>query len=289
MTISRFEVFTTVVDLGSFTKAAKKLNMTQPAVSHAVSSLESEWDVSLLIRDKKKGLRLTEIGQKTVIHMREIVSRIEKINQEIAFASNIEKGTVRLGIFYSASACLLPKILAQFQRKYPNIEFVLFEGTYEEIIDWLESGVVDVGFIIETNETTAYETLPLVKDDIVVAFSERHFLNKYESVTIKDIANEPFIMPKGMYAPYILEIFKDAHVEPNICFEVQDCTTIANLVKEGLGITIGSKLFLKTHSQLKHRDLAVKNVRDISLAFNSSKTSPAVQAFLKEARRVFDR
>ncbi len=64
MTISRFEVFTTVLELRSFTKAANKLNMTQPAVSHAISSLESEWGTTLLIRDRKKGLLLTEIGQK---------------------------------------------------------------------------------------------------------------------------------------------------------------------------------------------------------------------------------
>ncbi len=221
--------------------------------------------------------------------MREILNRMEKINQELAFASNLEAGTIRLGTFYSASACLLPKILVQFQKKYPNIEFAFFEGTYEEITDWLENGIVDIGFMIETGAHIAFETLPLVKDEMVVALPLEHRLGEKKTIDVKDISEEHLIMPKGMYAPYILEIFKEAKIDPMISFEVQDCTTIANLVKEGLGITIGPKLFLTTQQQLQLVHLNIENLRHISLAYTDKRSvSPAVQAFLKEAEQVFN-
>ncbi|MGF9979544.1 LysR family transcriptional regulator [Viridibacillus arvi] len=289
MTISRFVVFTTVLELRSFTKAATKLNMTQSAVSHAVSSLESEWGATLLIRDRKKGLLLTELGQKTVVHMREILNRIEQINQELAFASKLEAGTIRLGTFYSASACLLPKILARFQKKYPNIEFLFFEGTYGEVVDWLETGIIDIGFIIESSASKTFEMLSLVKDEMVVALPHGHRLGKRKMIEIEDIKEEPLIMPKGMYEPYILEIFKKAEIDPVVRFEVQDCTTIANMVQEGLGITIGPKLFLKTQRQLQLVHLAIENLRDVSLAYIAKPlVSPAVQAFLTEAGQIFN-
>lgn len=140
MTIARFEVFSKVVELSSFTKAAKALHITQSAVSHAIASLESEWAVNLLIREKGKDLALTEIGTKILIQVREILNRMEHINQEIALQANLEIGTIRIGSFTSASACLLPKIISKFHRKYPKIELKLFEGSYEEIIEWLKTG-----------------------------------------------------------------------------------------------------------------------------------------------------
>lgn len=123
MSIVRLEIFSKVIELGSFTKAAKRLNMTQSAVSHAISSLETEWGVSLLIRDRRKGISLTEIGKNTLPHIREVLNRMESINQEIALAKSIETGTIRIGTFASASSCLLPKLLVKFQKKHPNIEF----------------------------------------------------------------------------------------------------------------------------------------------------------------------
>lgn len=136
MSFVRFDIIAKVVELGSFTAAAEALNMTQSAVSHAVASLETEWDVSLFIRDRKKGIMLTDIGQTLLPHIREVLNRVEKIRQEIALTKNIETGLIRIGTFASASACLLPKLLVSYQKKHPKIEFKFYEGTYEEILEW---------------------------------------------------------------------------------------------------------------------------------------------------------
>ncbi|MED4164719.1 LysR family transcriptional regulator [Halalkalibacterium halodurans] len=288
MTIVRFEVLTKVVEVGSFTKAADKLNMTQSAVSHAISSLESEWGVTLLIRDRRKGISLTDIGQKTLPHIRGILNRMEKINQEVALSTNLETGTIRIGTFASASSCLLPKLLVTFEKKHPNIEFIFYEGTYEEISEWLQSGIIDIGFVVKGQSNPEFDVFPLIKDQMVVAFHPEHSFAQQTTVEIKALKDEPFIMPTGMYQSHIRELFKEGAIQPSVRFEVHDCATIANMVQEGLGVTIGPELFLSTQSNIEIRALSVTSAREIALACSSlSEASPAVKTFLAIAQDVF--
>ncbi|WP_068983719.1 LysR family transcriptional regulator [Lysinibacillus xylanilyticus] len=288
MTITRFEIFSKIAEFGSFTKASEQLNMTQSAVSHAMASLESEWGVILINRDRKKGITLTEIGQKTLVHTREILKRLENINQEIALTRDLEIGTIRLGTFASASSCLLPRILAEFQKKYSKIEFKFYEGSYEEITEWLHTGIVDIGFVVEIESTTTFEIIPLIKDKMVVAFPFSHRFSQHEIVNIRELKNEPFIMPTGMYQWHINELFELGNIKPPIRFEVHDCNTIANMVQEGLGVTIGPELFLKTQQHLQIRSLSITNWRNVSLACLSvDDAPPAVKEFITIAKRIF--
>lgn len=287
MSITRFEIFSTVVELGSFTKAGEKLNMTQSAVSHAVAGLETELGIKLLLRDRKKGFALTEAGQRILIHMHEVLNQMEQIKQVVAFTSNIEAGTIRIGSFSSATACVLPKIIAAFQKKYPNITFSFFEGTYEEILEWFETGIIDLGVVIE-QPGKELNALTLMQDRMVVAFPAGHRFQSEEIIEVTELQRESFIMPKDVYRVHVDEIFSQMNFQPNVRFEVQDCNTIASMVQEGLGVTIGPELFLKDQMNIHIRPLTISNCRSIALAFpNTEYVSPAVQAFLTVAQEVF--
>ena len=96
------------VELGSFTKAARVLNMTQPAVSHAISSIESEIGVTILIRDKRKGLIVTDVGNRILVHIRDF-ERCRKIEQEVAMEKGHEVGTIRIGSFRALLHISYPK------------------------------------------------------------------------------------------------------------------------------------------------------------------------------------
>lgn len=288
MSIARFEIFSKVMELGSFTKAAEKLNMTQSAVSHAVAGLEAEWGISLLIRDRKKGFTLTEAGQKTLLHMREILNQMEKIKQVIAFASNLETGTIRIGSFSGATSCILPKIISRFHKKFPNVDFTFFEGSYEEILEWFEIGVIDIGVVVEPTKATKLNLLPLVQNKMVVAYPEGHRFQNVEIIDVQELKYEPFIMPKGVYRVHVDEIFNKANIEPTVRFEVQDCATITSMILEGLGVTIGPEMFLKDQPNLKLGNLKQANWRNIALAYPSTPyVSPAVQAFLVLAQELY--
>lgn len=241
MTITQLQVFVKVVELGSFTKAARVLNMTQPAVSHAISSVESELGVTLIIRDKRKGLILTDVGTRILVHFREILSGVEKIEQEVAMEKGHEVGTIRIGSFPSASAYFLPKMINIFREKYPNLELVLYEGTLKEVEEWLLSRVIDVGIVILPNKEM--EIVPLTKGEMVVVLRDDHPLCE-EAITINDLEGEPIILFKGGYEPPIIDMFKQAGVPLRVEYAVSTVTTSLNMIQEGLGLAILAELSL---------------------------------------------
>lgn len=159
MNNNQIRLFVKIAESGSFTKAGVELNMTQPAVSRAISSLEAELDVKLLLRDRRNGLTLTDIGKRILVIFREILMGFDKVNQEISAERGLEKGSIRIGAFPVASAYFLPKIISSITERYPNITISLQEGSIAEVREWLESKEIDVGLLLAPCE--AFETIPL--------------------------------------------------------------------------------------------------------------------------------
>ncbi|CAI8919861.1 MULTISPECIES: LysR family transcriptional regulator [Bacillus] len=287
MTITQLQVFIKVVELGSFTKAAGVLNMTQPAVSHAISSVESELGVTLIIRDKRKGLILTDVGNRILVHFREILNGVEKVEQEVAMEKGHEVGTIRIGSFPSASAYFLPKMINIFREKYPNLELVLYEGTLKEVEELLLSRVIDVGIVILPNKEM--EIVPLTKGEMVVVLRDDHPLCEKEAITISDLENEPIILFKGGYEPPIIDMFKQAGVPLRVEYAVSTVTTSLNMIQEGLGLAILAELSLTNlPPNVKTRELAPQVWREIALAVPSFKESSlAVQLFIEEFQGLF--
>ncbi|MDM5188179.1 LysR family transcriptional regulator [Bacillus sp. DX4.1] len=287
MTITQLQVFVKTIEMGSFTKAAQSLNMTQPAVSHAISSIESELGVTLIIRDKRKGLILTDVGKRILVHIREILNGIEKVEQEVAAEKGHEVGTIRIGSFPSASAYFLPKIINIFRQKYPNLELILYEGTLKEVEDWLLSRAIDIGIVILPNEEM--EIIPLTRGKMVVVLRDDHTLYKKSAITIQDLNNEPIIIFKGGYEPPIIDMFKQAGVPLRIEYAVSTVTTSLNMIQEGLGLAILAELSLSNlPPNVRTRELEPQVWREIGLAVPSLKESSlAVQLFIEEVQELF--
>ncbi|MED0964532.1 LysR family transcriptional regulator [Bacillus paramycoides] len=287
MTITQLQVLIKTVELGSFTKAAGVLNMTQPAVSHAISSIESELGVTILIRDKRKGLIVTDVGNRILVHIREILNGVEKIEQEVAMEKGHEVGTIRIGSFPSASAYFLPKMINIFREKYPNLQLVLCEGALKEVEDWLLSRVIDIGIVILPNKDM--EIVPVTKGKMVVVLRDDHPLCKKSSITISDLENEPIILFKGGYEPPIIDMFKQANVPLRVEYAVSTVTTSLNMIQEGLGITILAELSLTNlPKNVQTRELEPQVWREIALAVPSLKeASLAVQLFIEEFQELF--
>ncbi|MGR3777876.1 LysR family transcriptional regulator [Bacillus paramycoides] len=287
MTITQLQVLIKTVELGSFTKAAGVLNMTQPAVSHAISSIESELGVTILIRDKRKGLIVTDVGNRILVHIREILNGVEKIEQEVAMEKGHEVGTIRIGSFPSASAYFLPKMINIFREKYPNLQLVLCEGALKEVEDWLLSRVIDIGIVILPNKDM--EIVPVTKGKMVVVLRDDHPLCKKSSITISDLENEPIILFKGGYEPPIIDMFKQANVPLRVEYAVSTVTTSLNMIQEGLGIAILAELSLTNlPKNVQTRELEPQVWREIALAVPSLKeASLAVQLFIEEFQELF--
>jgi DNA-binding transcriptional LysR family regulator len=287
MTIAQFRVFTAVVETKSFTRAAEILHITQSAASHAVAGLEEELEVALLIRDREQGISVSEFGNRVLQPILSILNGVSAIEQEAAAQKGMESGTVRVGCFPSAAARILPKIIARFGKLYPHRQILLFEGTDQEVAEWLHSRAIDVGFV--GSSTLKDDIVPITRDKMVVILPKDHRLQATKNLTIASLVHFPFIMSKGGCEPLIAEMFSKHNRSPSVRFEVRDMATILNMVQEGLGITIVPEMALPDQlPKVTVRELNPIAWRNIGLCCPFSReTTPAVLAFVAVSQSIF--
>ncbi|MDP5273931.1 LysR family transcriptional regulator [Chengkuizengella axinellae] len=285
MTIFQLQVLAEVVDSGSFTKAGEKLGLSQSGVSHTISSLESELDITLLYRNRN-GITATDSGERILKHVRNILEHNEKLIQETGLVKGLEVGRVKVGAFSSVSSQLLPKILKDFKKVYPGIDVDLYEGGYDEIKSWITSGIVDVGFITLPNSD--FDTDFVLKDELYIVLSKEHPLSVHPFLSLDEIEDEPFIMPKAGCEILVKESFKRDHLKPNIAYEISNNHTILAMVEEGLGISIVPKLTIPinlTNVELIKPEPLI--FREIGIAVRSfSSAPPAVKSFIETVKKV---
>jgi DNA-binding transcriptional LysR family regulator len=150
MTFTQLEIFALVAELRGFTAAALRLGVSQSAVSHAIKSLEQELGVQLIERQGATA-DVTELGKRLLVRVREILGLTESMRQEVALASGLNKGLLRIGSFGPTSSLkLIPAILDVFQKRYPGIEVRIDEGTDNETLQWILDRRVDIGFVQQT-------------------------------------------------------------------------------------------------------------------------------------------
>ena len=146
MTLLTYQVFKTVADIGSFHKAADILGLTPSAISHAISSMETELGFSVMTRGKN-GIALTNYGEHLLPYVNAVLNSDESLQQVIAEMNGLRTGKVKIGVFSSVCTNWLPDILRSFQEKYAEITIEVFQGTYDEVAYWIKNGVVDLGFL----------------------------------------------------------------------------------------------------------------------------------------------
>lgn len=283
MNLPHIRIFIAVVETGSFTKAAEMLAITQSGVSHAISSLESELGIPLLVR-ARNGITVTESGEQILGHCREILYRLNCISEEAQKFT--EKGKIRIGSFPSASSRVLPKILATFHRKHPNVDIVLFEGTNSEILDWLRSSTIDIAFT--SSKEGEFEVVPVSRDQFYAVLPPGHHQFESKFLEISQVKDDPFILPKAGCEPLLIEAFAKMGISPNIKYEVRDVGTILSMVEERLGWTLVPETVLpNTLKGVSSIPINPPVWRDIGLAVHSLIESPdIVKSFIEEAKRV---
>ncbi|QOR65209.1 LysR family transcriptional regulator [Cytobacillus suaedae] len=284
MTLLQFEVFIKVVELKSFTKASEQLGYTQSAVSQMVKSLEEELNVNLLERSRS-GLKLTIIGERMLKHMREII-KIEKTMQQEAYLFNgINAGSIKIGVTPSVSTKLLPMIVGSFRKKFPHIDLIIFESTASDINQLITNEEIDLGFTILGNQQKKGH-IPIYTDQLMVLLPPEHTLIGEESITIEQIIESCFIMPKGDCDNLISQLFARSHLKPKIRYEIQDTSTIIAMVGEGIALTILPELAIpKETLGVKLIPLEPIEKRNIGFIIKDLQSiPPGVAEFINHAR-----
>jgi len=277
MSLVKYEILNKVAEVKSFTKAADALALTQSAVSHAITNLESEFGFPLVNRNRS-GITLTTEGETMLLAIRKVLQENEKVHQEAASLLGLAKGTIKIGIFKSVSTKWLPEIIRLMEKNYPEIQIQLKEGDYLEIEQWLLSGEIDCGFINITH-SSQFHIISLKKDRLLCVVSDQSALYHQKTVSFEDLEKEPFIMPT--YGGYhdIKQLFEEHGIQPDIRFELMDESAILSMVTHHLGISILPEMLLDSIPQeLRAIPFQVDSYRSIGLATRYH-LSPAAKKF----------
>ena len=228
---------------GSVSEAARGLDVSQPAISKALAQLEQRIGTPLLRRGTRP-LALTEEGKILADYAVRADLLQNQVLQDLEEAVNSRSGTVRLGSFgSSASFQVLPKTLAAFARKYPDISVEILEYPDGELRQVLDEGIVDIA-VMTVPDDDSLDIAPIATDKLVALVEDGHEFAGLESVTAVDLSRYPFILTKGGSGPLVENWFAASGRSPKVVHTILQVNSILALVEAGLGVSIIAELAL---------------------------------------------
>ena len=267
----------------SFTRAAERLHMAQPALSQQMKNLESELGTALFIRGRKE-IQLTAAGKAFLPRAEALLTQAEAAKAIVSDVAQLRGGKLVIAAIPSVSACLLPEVIRSFSRKHEQVELQLIEDSSERVSENVESGLADIGFLQLPASKSAFETRTIISEPFVLLVAKSHPLVKQKEVALKQLAAESFIFYKGRARDTALEACRKAGFEPQIACESGELETVRALVAAGLGLAVVPQLAAgnlpKTIQAITIRE--PKMQRQIAAVWQKgSVLSPAAHALLE--------
>ncbi len=226
-------IFLQVADKGSVTETANELYVSQPAVSKAIKNLEQKLNLKLFHRDKRRGLILTDAGERILLLARQMANLEAKIYQTAFRENNFLGGKLRIASVPIATTLILSKALRRYREKYPAVTVELNEGTPAEVQRLLENYAVD--FAITYSPFGSFDSEVLIEDEMVGIGSDKNFVVLCDGVKNLIFCRAGFEVVRKIFS-----------VDANKNLVVQNAETAVKLVEEGNGVGVISKLVLTT-------------------------------------------
>ena len=291
MELTQLEFFTTVVEEGSFSKAAERVYRTQPAVSIAVRRLEEEIGTKLFDRSQKTPT-LTEAGELVYDYAKRMLSLRDQARGALEELRSLKRGRVRIGANESTSLYLLPHLILDYRKQHPNVKVEIYRHTSEQLPREVLDRNVAFAVLAYEPESSELASFPILRDELVLIMHPGHRLSKLDSVAIKELGRESFLAHnvKAASRQRVIEAFAQHHTPLNITLELATIETIKRFVQMKVGLAFvprmcvseelerGSLVTIPVRGLSYHRTLWATHRRQITL-------SPAASAFLKVLRQ----
>lgn len=248
--VKRMKVLREVASRGSFSAAAEALSFTQSAVSQQVAALEREVGTTLLERGPR-GVRLTDAGRTLVSHADAILARIECAEDDLAALAGLRGGRLRLASFQSAGATLVPRAVAQFHDRHPEVDLSMVEAEPEDAQERLRAGDIDLALVYDFEPVpdtlgSDLELNHLIDDCYDAVLGKDHRLAGRRRLKLADLSDDPWIGATLACGCRQLtdRACLDAGFAPNVAFEADETMAAQALVAAGVGVTIYPRLAL---------------------------------------------
>lgn len=286
--IDELKTFIAVVDFKNFTRAGESINLSQPSVSTHIKNLESYFNTQLINRSiKQKNIVITESGYLLYKKAKEILHMIDSTKAELRSLDGHVKGHLRIGASLTIGEYLLPKFLAKFSSKYPDIEFELIIENTHNICSKIKNFTLDIGLIEGTTPSSDFNQNYFLEDKMVIACSKNSdILNGVFS--IDKLQNKNWIVREegSGTRDYINMFLTTNKIVPNNLMVLGSNYAIKEAVKNNLGITIISSYVTEPaveNNELETIELEKSYTRPFSYILPKNiNTSHLTNLFIKE-------
>ncbi|WP_246258349.1 LysR family transcriptional regulator [Amycolatopsis anabasis] len=245
---------------GSYSAAARSLGYTQPAVSQQMRALERAVGTPLTVKAGRKVV-FTDAGRELLRHAEVVLRDIAAAETSLAAIAGRRAGRVRLVVFPSGSATLVPPAAAEVRRRHPEIALSLTEAEPPESIDLVRAGECDIALAFDypdtAEETNGLLRLPLLSDPLIALLPAEHALAARPAVRLTELADEPWIGGCPRCQEYLFTACSAEGFTPDLAFATDDNLAVQSLVAAGLGVAVIPQLLL---AAARHADLATRPV-----------------------------
>ena len=189
----RHKVFVAVAENLSFSKAANELFISQPAVTKHIKELERQLGIALFHR-KGNRIYLTRAGEITYKFDKQALQLYNELDFALGALKDEHKGTLRIGASSTIAQYVIPKVLAQYHKRYPKIDLSLFNGNSFEIEQKLIDNKIDIALVENTSSRQNLKYLNFLNDEIVVVAAKNSLISKQENLDVKDLQQIPMVL-----------------------------------------------------------------------------------------------
>lgn len=289
MDLGKLETFLTIAREKNMTRAARRLHLTQPAVSAQLARLEEEVGQELFDR-LPTGMELTEAGAVFQGYVKEALSRLEDGRAALDELIGLKRGSLAVGGGATATTYLLPEILGRFHAAHPGIRFFVREQSSQQSVADVLSGQLDLAIVtLPLRGATEHvgvgklEVIPWVEDELRLIVPPRHEMNRQESFRWEELDRLPLVLFEAGSAvrAIIDQRVAAAQIDVELVMELRAIESIKQMVAQGIGAGFVSQYALNGVGEgLRCVEDPIR--RELAIIYRGDRTrSPAAEAFLE--------
>lgn len=288
MNLNHLRAFVAVAECLSFSRAAKRLHVSQPALSNQIRLLEEDLETKLFARNRRS-VALTAVGKDILDDAERLLSGADEIKQRVRRASTGALGTLRIGFVASATSDIVPRMTVAFRKSFPEVSLELKNVPTVSQLDALRQRTLDVGIVRLPLREPDISVLPLSSEPFAMVFSKQHPLGAQPKVVVRDLEREAFVTYSERLAPDFFQhwtgLCRKAGFTPRIVQEVAEMETALALVSAGVGVAILPEGVAQRHRRTL-RVISLKDERirsEIGLALLKLNPPPLARRLIESA------
>ena len=258
MDLRTLRYFVTVAEELNITRAAEKLHMSQPPLSAQIKNLENELETVLFVRGRRQ-LKLTESGQLLYRRAKDILALEDKTRAEVMSMGAGMKGTISIGLVEGMAPEFAADWFAGFMDIHPNVRFRILDGSTDDLLEKLRSGIVSLAVITAPCDNSLLHSFHIAYEKMAALMSKEHPLasGSGKEIEIKDLVGEKlFVQSRKAHIERIYKWFSDINAEPDIVCEMDSYLDAAALAGRNVGISIYPRTAYIPNDSLVFREIA---------------------------------